>query len=166
MEVKFKGKLLRLTVQKCRLPNGRTTVIEVVRHPGAVLIVPLLPNQRLILLRQYRPSIGQYLWELPAGTINPGERPWLCARRELIEETGFKARSWRKVGKIIPVPGYSDEVIHLFEAKILSPAFAAQDLDEIIRPVEFTKAQIRLLFRQGKIIDAKTICGLVHTGWL
>ncbi len=166
MQIKFKGKLLRLSVERRRLPNGRTARIELIHHPGAVLIVPFLADDRVILLKQYRPSVKRTLYEAPAGTLNPGERPNACARRELIEETGFRADQWQRLGKIVPVPGYSTEIIHLFRAQGLAPAYAEKDPDEIIHPMVCSVSEIRRLFRAGKIIDAKTICGLAHCGCL
>ena len=166
MGIKFKGKFLRLTVERRRLPNGRLARIELIHHPGAVLIVPFLRKDQVILLRQYRPSVRRFLYELPAGTRNPGERPAQCAKRELIEETGFRAGTLKKLGTIVPVPGYSTEIIDIFMARNLAPAIAKKDADEVIRPVVFSKREVRRLFRSGKIIDAKTICGLTHCGYL
>ena len=149
-----------------RLPNGKRTRFQLIEHPGAVLIVPFLTQDKILMLRQYRPAIGRYLLELPAGTLERGENAAVCARRELIEETGFQAGTLTRLGKIYPVPGYSTEIITIFRAEKLSPAYAPGDADEIIQPCVMTRAQIRRLFSKGKIYDAKTICALTLVRWL
>lgn len=135
-----------------------------IEHPGAALIVPFLSSDRIVFLRQYRVVMKKELYELPAGTKDKGESPLACARRELPEETGYSARKIKKLGFIYPVPGYSTEVIHIFKAEGLKPQKAEQDFDEIIRTVVLSRAQVRKLFRQGKIHDAKTICALAFCG--
>src|SRR3989338_2554443 len=112
-QFRFKGRLLVVVTQKVRLPNGRRKIIEKIIHPGAALIVPFLKNNRIILLKQYRPVFGKYLYELPAGTLAKRESPYRCAMRELREETGFKAGFLRKVGVIYPAPGYATEEIYV-----------------------------------------------------
>ena len=118
-QFQFKGKLIRVLTTTRRLPNGRKAQLDIVKHPGAVLIVPFLDRDRLILIHQFRPVLNTYLYELPAGTLNPGERPLACAGRELMEETGYRAGKLTKIGKIFPVPGYSTEVITIFKAEKL-----------------------------------------------
>ncbi len=164
--VRFKGKLLKLVVEKRRLPNGHVARVEIIHHPGAVLIVPFKSTDKVIFLRQYRPSIRRYLYELPAGTRKSKESVLLCAQRELTEETGHKAANMKYLGKIVPVPGYSTEIIHIFKATRLRPEAGVKDFDEILEPLTLSRSQVRSLFRQKKIIDAKTICGLVYCGWL
>ncbi len=166
MKIYFKGKAWRLVSKRQRLPNGRMTLVEVIEHPGAVVIVPFIKKETIILLRQFRPTIQRYLYELPAGTIDPGESPLACAKREVIEETGFRARKMTKVNFIYPVPGYSTEVITIFKAQDLIKDSALKDPDEIIRTEMVTQNQIRRLFRSGKIVDAKTICALAFIGWI
>ena len=102
--------------QPVKLPNGHTVRISFIEHPGAVIIVPLLPDGKVVLMRQYRPALKKYIYELPAGTIDPKEAPLVCARRELLEETGYKAKQFKRLGQIYPVPGYSTEIIHIFRA--------------------------------------------------
>ena len=148
------------------LPNGKRTRLQLIEHPGAVLIVPLLSKDKILMLRQYRPAIGQYLLEFPAGTLERGERVAMCARRELIEETGFRAGTLKRLGKIYPVPGYSTEIITIFRAEKLTPAYAPGDADEIIQPRVMTRAQVRRLFGSGQIQDAKTIAALAMGKWL
>ena len=165
-EVKYRGKLISLVTHRRRLPNGHVAEIEVIEHPGAVLIVPFLSNKRIILLYQYRPVIRRFLYELPAGTLRPKEKPLDCASRELIEETGYRASRMTRLSPIYPVPGYSTEVITLFKAEGLSAYRGKKDPDEIIKTRILDLSQVRKLFHQGKIMDAKTISALAFCGWL
>ncbi len=162
----FKGRLLKVATATIRLPNGHTASFEIVQHPGAVLIVPFLDKDTIVLLRQFRPVIGKYLYELPAGTLDPGERPVVCAKRELIEETGYAAGRMRMIGAIYPVPGYSTEKITIFRACDLSKTVRDVQKDEVIRFQAIRREKIRRLFAHGKIPDAKTVCALSMCGWL
>jgi len=162
----YAGTFLTVVHRHALLPNGRSVQVECVNHPGAVLIVPFASPQRVILLRQYRPVIEDWLYELPAGTIEQGEKPLACARREIIEETGFRAGIMRRIGRIFPVPGYSTEIITMFAAERLTRVGMACEDDEVIEPLIFNKKAVRELFQHGRLIDAKTICGLALCGWL
>ena len=144
------------------LDNGVTVNIDTLRHPGASAIVPLTDEGSVILIRQYRHSVGGYIWEIPAGTLNPGEDPTVCAARELTEETGYTAGSWRKLGEITPVPGYSDERIHLFLATDLRPAAQNLDADEVLDVHEVSFETAAAMIESGDIQDAKTICALLR----
>ncbi|MFH0827954.1 MAG: NUDIX hydrolase [Candidatus Omnitrophota bacterium] len=162
----FKGKLLNVSVKRRRLPNGFWVRLEVVEHIGAALIIPFISKDKIIILRQYRPVINSYLYELPAGTLNKGEASIACARREIIEETGFAAGKFTRLGEIYPVPGYSTEKIAIFKAEGLLKKVAAAQQDEVIRAKVITKFQLRGLFKNKKIKDAKTICALAMAGWI
>jgi len=140
--------------------------IKPIRHPGASLIVPFVDSERVILLRQYRPVIRGFLYELPAGTRDKGESELACARRELVEETGYAAALMKKLGSIFPVPGYSTEKIAIFKAWRLTRKNISLDRDEIITSSVVTRARIKRLFKAGRIRDAKTICALAFCGWL
>lgn len=164
--MRIKGRKFNFLIQNKRLPNGRVTRLEFIEHPGAALIVPYQDERHIIFLSQYRAVLGKRILELPAGTVDPRESPFVCAQRELIEETGFSACRWGKLGSIYPVPGYSTEVIHIFSAKKLQRTPGIQDDDEIIKIHILNRLQVRKLFRQKKIVDAKTICGLILCGWL
>jgi len=164
--MKFQGKKFSFAVVKKKLPNGRTADVDVIEHPGAVVIVAFLSRDTIIFLHQYRPVLGRYLWELPAGTLEKDEQPLACARRELIEETDHKGHVFTRLGKIYPVPGYSTEVIHIFKAQKLTAQTGTKDMDEIIRPKPLRKSQVKKLFRAGRITDAKTIAALSLCGWL
>jgi ADP-ribose pyrophosphatase len=162
----FKGRLLKVVVKKVRLPNGYIATFEMITHPGAALIVPILSKRRIIMLRQLRPVINSYIYELPAGTLNKGESPKACARREIIEETGYSAGKLICLGVIHPVPGYSTEKITIFKAEGLRKCSRLIEKDEIIENKIFTKIQIKRLFKKGRITDAKTISALAMCGWL
>ena len=163
---KIRGKKITYSIQRKHLPNGRVVDIDVIEHPGAALIVPCFDDGKIIFLRQYRAVFGRYLFELPAGTLDREEKALNCAKRELIEETGYAAKRWVKLGKIYPVPGYSTEVIYIFKAEGLRRQEAEKDFDEVIEPIILTRQQIRKLFQKGQILDAKTICALALGGWL
>ena len=162
----FEGKLLKLFVKKEKLPNGYVATFEMIRHPGAALIVPILSKDRIILLRQLRPVIESYIYELPAGTLGKNESPLSCARREIIEETGYAARRFTLLGKIYPVPGYSTEKIVIYKAEGLKKVERKAEEDEIIESRIFTRAEVKRLFKSRGIVDAKTICALAMCGWL
>lgn len=162
----FRGRIIRLVRRRMVLPNGRRTRHDIVEHPGAVAIVPLFANGDVLLLRQYRPTPREELLEIPAGTLEPGETPLATARREIVEETGYRARRWRKIGTFYTAPGFCTEKMHLYTARDLSPAHADADPDEILRPVRMPLEKAADLARRGKIRDAKTIAGLLscHDG--
>jgi len=162
----FKGRLLKVYVGKEKLPHGYVATYEMIRHPGAALIVPFLTKNKLIMLRQLRPVIGAYIYELPAGTLDKNEAPLACARREIIEETGYSAKKLTLLGKIYPVPGYSTEKIFIYKAEGLKKVERKAELDEVIENLILTKSEIRKLFKKGKIVDAKTIAALAFCGWL
>ena len=144
-----------------RGPEGRVFQRDTVVHPGAVAVLPFDAHGRVLMLSQFRPAANAWLLEIPAGTLEKREPPLACAKRELIEETGFAARRWRKLGFIYNAPGYSTEVIHLYRAWDLTPAYGEQDADEHIRLAVMTMADVRRAVTSGKIVDAKTLCALM-----
>lgn len=156
-----RGRVFDFTKETVRLTNGVTVDMEVIRHPGAAAIVPLTADGQIIMLKQYRHAVGGPLWEIPAGTMDAADAsPLACARRELVEETGFSAANWDALGELTPVPGYSDERIHLFLARDLSPAAQNLDEDEIVAVHPLPLVQVRRMIFEGEITDAKTIAGL------
>jgi ADP-ribose pyrophosphatase len=152
--------------QAVQLPNGRTTRITFINHPGAVIIAPFLNKNTVVMLCQFRPALKKYIYELPAGTLDPNESTAVCARRELLEETGLLTRKLTKLGSIYPVPGYSTEVIHIFKAEQLTLTQAQPEEYEVIKTIPMTKFRIRRLMSQGKLRDAKSICTFALCGWL
>ena len=162
----FKGKLLKVFVKKVRLPNGYLATFEIIKHPGAALVVPFLSKDKVIMLRQLRPVIGSYIYELPAGTIDKGESSLECARREIVEETGYSAGKIKRLGFIYPVPGYSTEKIIIYKADGLIPRHRHAEKDEVIELKILARSAVRRLFKTGQIVDAKTIAALAFCGWL
>jgi len=160
--VVHRGRLVEFRLASRRLPNSRVAALEIVRHPGAVLVVPFADRGRLVLIRQYRPVVGRYLWEFPAGTLKPGERPLRCARRELEEEIGCVAAEWNRLGVLYPGPGYTTELIHLFAARGLVKTACRREEDEVMTARVFTRAEVATMARNGKIVDAKTLAALVR----
>jgi ADP-ribose pyrophosphatase len=156
----YSGRLVRLDLLQVRGVGDRIHDREVVRHPGAVAIVPLLDG-KVLLVRQYRAPIDKEIWELPAGTIEPGEEPLECAKRELEEETGYRAREWRKLAEFYTTPGFCDERMVLFLARGLEPRPGARAAeDESLEVRAFTFAEAKQMLLRGELEDAKTIIGL------
>ncbi len=158
----------KFTFRKIRqtLPNGIVKTVEMIDHPGAVLIVPFLSPRRIILLRQFRPTLNKYIYEFPCGTIDPRESPLRCAKRELIEETGYAATRVSKLGCLYPAPGYTNEIIYVYQADQLTPAEAQQDDDEIIETMVVSRRDLHKMLKQGDLQDSKTVAALVLCGWL
>lgn len=152
--------------ESVKLPNGRTIKISYINHPGAVIIAPFLSKDRVLFMRQYRPALKKYIYELPAGTLDPNESLLTCAKRELIEETGYRTAKIKKVGQIYPVPGYSTEVIHVFKAENLVVGIAEPEEYEVIELVPMSNKEVIKRIKNGQIMDAKSICALVFCGWL
>ncbi len=161
------GKIFRLVRENVTLENGVTIDLDIIHHPGASAIIPLTENNTLLMIKQYRHATGGFIWEIPAGTLDPDETPLKCAKRELIEETGFSAKALRKLGEITPLPGYSDERIHIFLATNLTPASQDLDVDEILHVHEIRFDEAVKMIQRGEIEDGKTISGLFMASfWL
>jgi ADP-ribose pyrophosphatase len=158
----FQGRLISVRVDEVELPGGARALREVVVHPGAVAIVPALPGDRVVMIRQYRHPAGKVLCELPAGTLAPGELPADCARRELREETGYQAGDLRPLFSMYLSPGYCTELIHLFLATGLQPlAGTGGDSDERVEPFIVTLPEALAMIASGEIQNAATIAGLL-----
>jgi ADP-ribose pyrophosphatase len=148
-------RIFAIVEQELRLPSGQTVVRQVVQHPGAVVIMPQLADDRMVLIAQYRFAVRETLLEFPAGTLESGEAPLECARRELIEETGYRAEHWRALGVTYPSPGYCDEEQDLFMATGLVPEHAAADEDEILEVKGLTVQEAERSIADGRLVDAK-----------
>ncbi|RDV82108.1 NUDIX domain-containing protein [Ammonifex thiophilus] len=160
-ETVFQGRILRVRVDTVLLPDGRTSTREVVEYSGAVAIVPLTAEGDVIMVRQYRYPVGRELLEIPAGKIEEGEEPEACAQRELEEETGFIARTWKHLASFYSTPGFTSEKMHLFLAQDLYQGRKSPDRDEFLRVERLPLSQALELVRKGEIVDAKSICGLL-----
>lgn len=157
----FDGKLLKVFSDRVRLPDGVESVREYARHPGAVVVIAVLDNGKLLFERQYRYPLRRVFLEVPAGKIDPGEHILDTARRELREETGYKASLWRHLGTLHPCIGYSDERIEIFWAQGLSFVGAELDHGEILEVCELSLSDALLAVRDGEITDAKSIVALL-----
>jgi ADP-ribose pyrophosphatase len=159
----YQGRLLRVFEDTVRLPSGRTATREVVEHIGAVTVVAVDDDDRVVLVRQWRHATSRALWELPAGTREKDEEPAATARRELSEETGYKAELWRELGHGPVTPGYSSEEIWFFAARGLKAGASSPDVDELLDVELFDAHQLGGLARRGEV-DLKTLAGLALAG--
>ena len=156
----YRGGFLELKEDRVKLPDGNSEVREYLIHPGAVVMIPLLDDGMLVLERQYRYPLHSHFYELPAGKIEPGEDPLLCAQRELLEETGYVACSWRYLASAYPCVGYSSERQLFYLAQGLSHQGSKPDEEEFLEVVKVELAIAMEWVREGKITDGKTIIGL------
>jgi ADP-ribose pyrophosphatase len=157
----YQGKIVQLGIESITMPNGVSVELEIVRHPGGAAVVALDEREQVCLLRQYRHAAGGWLWELPAGKLEGDEPAETTAKRELLEEAGLEATSWKKLGNIISTPGFCDEVIHLYLARQLTARAAQPEAHELfeIHWVPFTAALGQVY--DGTVVDAKTMLGLI-----
>jgi ADP-ribose pyrophosphatase len=154
------GRVFKLITENITLENGVVTDMDYIQHPGATAIVALKDHGHLIMLKQYRHALNTYIWEIPAGTLDSGETIDNCAQRELVEETGYSADQWHRLGEITPVPGYSNERIHIYLATELKPAARNLDDDEMITVHEIKFDAAVEMIKNGEIQDSKTIASL------
>ncbi len=157
---KVKAKKISFEINKVLLPIGVEGTFGMIKHPGASLAVPITSDGNIIILRQYRFAVARRILEFPAGTLEEGEEPLISMQRELGEETGYSASTWDSLGLLLPCPGYSDEIIHLYLARDLSilDRQPKGDLDEDIEVLELSKLEFEKLISSGEeALDAKTI---------
>lgn len=165
-ERRYQGRIIHVDVDTVRFPDGSSGQLEMVRHPGASAVVPLLdepgsPDPRVLLIRQFRHAADGVIWEIPAGRLDPGESPERCAHRELAEETGMRAGRMEPLGLIYTTPGFTDERIHLFLAGGLSPGEHQREADEFLELHPLPWSEAMQLIDRGEIVDAKTLTALL-----
>jgi ADP-ribose pyrophosphatase len=160
------GRVIDLDVDTVRFPDGSTGQLEIIRHPGAAAVVPFAsdpqgPDPTILLIQQYRYAVNGSLIEIPAGRLNPGEDPRICAERELLEEVGVKAGRVERLTTIWTTPGFTDERIHLFWASDLTAGKHAREPDEFIEVTPKPLSEVLTLIRSGEICDAKTALAIL-----
>lgn len=159
----YQGHFLDVRRDRVALPDGRAAHREYIRHPGAVMVVPLLDDGRLLMERQYRYPMGRVMLEFPAGKLDAGEAPLVCGQRELLEETGYRAAEWAYAGVLHNAIAYSDEGIHIYFARGLSRGVQQLDDGEFLELVTHTVDEVDRMAVRGELTDAKTLIGLL---WL
>ena len=162
----YQGRVINVDHDTVRFPDGSVGQLEMIRHPGAAAVVPFLddpasPDPRVLLIHQFRHAADGLLWEIPAGTLEPGEPPDACARRELVEEAGMEAARLVRLTTIFTTPGFTDERIHLYLATGLSPVALAREEDEFITVHEKRWSEVGKMIKSGKIKDGKSLCSLL-----
>lgn len=166
-DVVFRGRLFRVRrdlVQEPALrgePAGPPVMREIIEHAGSVVVLPVLPDARVLLVRQYRYAAKDFLWELVAGGIDRGENPSQAARRELKEETGHEARRFERLLSFFPSPGILSEVMHLYRATGLRPGRAEPEADEALEVRAFSRRELERMLRRSSLRDAKTVLGVL-----
>lgn len=156
----YQGKLFSFVSEDVTLPNGSRAEMAVVRHPGSTAVVPLLDDDTVVMELQYRHAVEDYLLEIPAGTMEPGEQPIDCARRELEEETGYRAKQLIELGSVHLLPAYTDEITHVYIARDLHLTRQRLDKDEILEIVHYPLEQTLDMILDGRITDALTVLSL------
>ncbi|MDE3152741.1 MAG: NUDIX hydrolase [Gemmatimonadota bacterium] len=161
------GRVLNLDIDQVRFPDGSVGELEIIRHPGASAIVPIVgavdgPDPELVLIRQYRYAASGYVFEIPAGRLNDGESPAECAERELVEETGFSAGRMDYLYTMFTTPGFTDEKIHVFRAGELTVGETAHEPDEFMSIVRTPLSKALEMIKTGEICDAKTALAILY----
>ncbi len=156
----FKGRIIDLSVETVTLPNGSTAELELIKHPGAAAVVPMKDEGTVVMVRQYRHAVGGFIYEIPAGKLHPGEDPRDCARREVEEEIGYKVGILDLLLSFFTTPGFTDEIIHIFLGKDLTPGMQDLESDEVLEIMEVPLEKTIEMIKDGTIKDGKTIIGL------
>jgi len=158
----YQGKIINLRIDTVELPEQKYSKREIVEHPGAVAVIPITEDNKVVMVRQYRKSVEEYLLEVPAGKLEIGEEPLDCAGRELLEETGYKSENIEYLFKIYTSPGFSNETISIFVAKDLITDVAQPDEDEYIEIEKYDIDELIKMISEDKIKDAKTISAILY----
>jgi ADP-ribose pyrophosphatase len=158
----YQGRVFGVRRDEVLEPTGLRTTREVITHPGSVVVLPVLPDRRIVLIRQYRHATRQFLWELVAGRMERGENPRRAAGRELIEETGYRAKRFRVLLDVFPTPGFLEERMYILLAEGLTLGEAEPEEDEKITVKSFTRKELEKMIRNGTLRDAKSIAGLLY----
>ncbi len=165
----YRGRVIAVSVETVALPNGRRVELEIVRHPGAAVVVPLADDGTTLMVRQYRHAASGYLLEAPAGKLEAGESPESCARREVEEEVGVRVQEMVPLGFVYASPGFTDERLWLFLGRGLTPVSQALEPDEVLTVERLPLVEAVRRAQAGELSDAKTVCALLraraHLGW-
>ncbi len=162
----YDGKIIKLYRDRVELPNGKEAFREVVRHPGGVIILPIDDDGAVWMVRQFRYPYNRAILEIPAGKLEYGEEPFSAAQRELEEEIGATAGQWTELGKLLPTPGFCDEVQHLYLARSLSFGETHPDEDEFLEQVRIPFAEAFAMAADGRLQDSKTVVALLRANLL
>ena len=161
-EMIYQGRVFGLRRDEVAEPSGLRTTREVITHPGSVVVLPVLPDGRIVMIRQYRHATRQYLWELVAGRKEPEETPKQGAARELLEETGYRAKRFKVFMDVFPTPGFLEERMHLLLAEGLTAGEAQPEEDEKIEVRPFKLKELKQMIKSGRLRDAKSIAGILY----
>lgn len=156
----YEGRIIQVRVEEVELPNGKTASREIVHHNGAVAVLAITDEDQIVLVRQYRKPMDRILLEVPAGKLEGDEDPKSCAERELVEETGFKAKEMDQIASFYTSPGFSDELVHLYRGKGLTAGDAQPDEDEFVEVLYLSLPEAKKYIETGEIKDAKTIMAI------
>jgi len=161
-EMIYQGRVFGLRRDKVLEPSGLGTTREVITHPGSVVVLPVLPDGRIVMVRQYRHATRQYLWELVAGRKEPEETPKQGAARELLEETGYRAKRFKVFLDVFPTPGFFEERMYLLLAEGLTAGEAQPEEDEKIEVRAYKLKELKQMIKSGRLRDAKSIAGILY----
>lgn len=156
----YEGRIIQVRVDEVELPNGKTASREIVHHNGAVAVLAVTDEDKIVLVRQYRKPMDRILLEIPAGKLEGDEDPKSCAERELVEETGFKAKNMELIASFYTSPGFSDELVHLYRGRGLTSGEATPDEDEFVEVLYLSLPEAKKYIETGEIKDAKTIMAI------
>lgn len=156
----YEGKILNIELDQVTLPNGHTMELEMIHHPGAAAVVPILEGGNVVMIFQYRYAAGGYIYEIPAGKLHPGEDPLECAKRELEEETGYQAKKFQPLLSFLTTPGFCDEIIHIYLAESLTSGAQQLEESEVLEVRKIPLVKTLDMIKNGLIKDGKTIIGL------